>query len=168
MILVLQIIGIFLASFAFVFIENFFLVLFNFSIFITFFLLVRRRLELNTLLPLIVAISLILDVVLHNRLGTNLLFLFIPSLIFYLLSFISSVEEGFSMYLVTFIASFSYFLSRCLLTSVLLSNVLGFCDGRTILAILLKSLITTLLVWSGELLIEKFRKGGISNQIRLK
>ncbi len=168
MILIIQIIGTILASFALVFIENLFLLLFNFNLSFSIFLLLRRRIDPKVLMPLLLVLSVILDVVLHNRLGTNLLFLFIPSLIFYLLSFITSVEEGISMYIATFIASFSYFLSRCLLTTVLLSNTLGFCDWKTVFAILIKTVITTLLVWGGELVIEKFRKRGNSNQIRLK
>ena len=168
MILILQIIGTILASFALVLFENFSLILFNFNFSFLLFLLLRRRVDPKMLLPLLLVVSVILDVVLHNRLGTNLLFLFIPSLIFYLLSFITSVEEGFSMYIATFLASFSFFLSKCLLTTVLLSNTLGFCDWRGIVAILFKSFVMAFFVWVGELVIEKFRKRGNSNQIRIK
>ncbi|HPQ78934.1 MAG TPA: hypothetical protein PLG47_00555 [Candidatus Dojkabacteria bacterium] len=168
MILFLQIIGVLLGSFILVFFENMFLVLFNFNLLFVLFLLFRRKINITILIPLTILISVIIDVVLHNRLGTTLLLLLLPSIFLYLLSFLSQVEEGLSLYISSFFAALLFYASKCLLTPFLLSHTWGFCNGEMLLGIVLKALITTALVWVGELIIAKFRDRGNNNQIRLK
>ena len=168
MILVLQIIGIFLGSFILIFFENILLSLFNFNFFIVLFLLFSKRISIKLFLPVTILISVILDVVLHNILGTTLLLLLLPSILLYILSFFSQIEEGLSLYITSFLAALLFYISKCLLTPFLLTNTWGYCDGKTFAGIVFKALMTTAFIWLGELLIAKFRDGGNSNQIRLK
>ena len=169
MIIVLQIIlgivGLFLATF----LEILFLTLLNFRIILPFFFLARKRVDWKILLLITTVISLILDVVLHYRLGTNLLLFTVSTGILFLLSFIFSVDEdGIPMYVSTFIASLGFYLVNQLLPSLLTTGATGFLDTKIFFLLVLKAIVTAGLVWLGEMLVSRFRDRGNSKQIRLK
>jgi|GEM_PF-988471 len=169
MIIVLQIIlgivGLFLA----VFLEVLFLTLLNFRMMLLFFFLARKRVDWKLLLVVTTIMSLILDVVLHYRLGTNLLLFTVSTGILFLLSFIFSVDEdGIPMYVSTFIASLGFYLVNQLLPSLFTTGTAGFLDAKIFFVLVLKAIVTTGLVWLGEVLVSRFRDRGNSKQIRLK
>ncbi len=169
MIIVLQIIlgivGLFLATF----LEILFLTLLNFRIILPFFFLARKRVDWKILLLITTVISLILDVVLHYRLGTNLLLFTVSTGILFLLSFIFSVDEdGIPMYVSTFVASLGFYLVNQLLPSLLTTGATGFLDTKIFFLLVLKAIVTAGLVWLGEMLVSRFRDRGNSKQIRLK
>ena len=169
MIIVLQIIlgivGLFLATF----LEILFLTLLNFRIILPFFFLARKRVDWKILLLITTVISLILDVVLHYRLGTNLLLFTVSTGILFLLSFIFSVDEdGIPMYVSTFVASSGFYLVNQLLPSLLTTGATGFLDTKIFFLLVLKAIVTAGLVWLGEMLVSRFRDRGNSKQIRLK
>ncbi len=169
MIIVLQIIlgivGLFLATF----LEVLFLTLLNFRIILPFFFLARKRVDWKILLLITTVISLILDVVLHYRLGTNLLLFTVSTGVLLLLSFIFSVDEdGIPMYVSTFVASLGFYLANQLLPSLFTTGTTGFLDAKIFFLLVLKAIITTGLVWLGEVIVSRFRDRGNSKQIRLK
>ncbi|MGI6484610.1 MAG: hypothetical protein ACOX0R_03235 [Candidatus Dojkabacteria bacterium] len=169
MIIVLQIFITIISFFFAVFLEMFTLSLLGFHFLLPIFLLARKRVDWKILLLLVTVISLILDVVLHYRLGTNLLLFAIPFAIFLLFSFLFSVdEEGIPMYVTTFLASLGYYVAFNLVPSIFTTGAWGFIDTKIFFLIVLKTIITTVLVWLGELLIYRFRDRGNSKQIRLK
>jgi len=169
MILILQIIIGVIGFFFLTFLEVLFLILFNFRFCFPFFLLAKRRVDWKLLLVVSTILSLIFDVVLHYKLGTNLLLFGIPSGILLLLSFIFSIDEdGIPMYIATFFASLSYYVANQLLPSVFTTGVFGFVDVKILLFIILKSIVTTVIVWLGEILVCRLRDRGNSRQIRLK
>jgi len=169
MIIVLQIILSIVGLFIAIFLEVLFLILLNFRIILPFFFLARRRIDWKLLLVITTVISLILDVVLHYRLGTNLLLFTVSTGVLLLLSFIFSVdEEGIPMYVAIFVASLAFYTASQLLPSLFITGTVGFLDTKTFFILLLKAIITTGIVWLGEALVSRFRDRGNSKQIRLK
>lgn len=163
--IIIGIISLFFATF----LEILSLALFNFRILFLLFLLFRKRVDWKPLLFVVTVISLILDVVMHYKLGTNLLLFAIPSGILLLLSFMFSVDdESISKYVAIFLASLGYYISSQLLPSVLVTGSWGVMTIKSLLFIVLRAVIAIVIVWAGELLVYRLRDRGNSKQIRLK
>jgi len=72
------------------------------------------------------------------------------------------------MYVSTFIASLGFYLVNQLLPSLFTTGTAGFLDAKIFFVLVLKAIVTTGLVWLGEVLVSRFRDRGNSKQIRLK
>jgi hypothetical protein len=127
-----------------------------------------KKIDWKQLFVLTLAISLVLDITTHYKMGTNLLLFTIPLGMFALFSLFSSVEDGVGSYVVRFFSIFLYYILNLVLPELLISGKFGYIDGRAILFSLIKALLSILLMFSINYVIGGVRKRGNASQIRLK
>lgn len=150
------------------FVESFFLALLNFRVSFLFFLFGYRKVDKKWLLLVFVVLSIIFDVTMHYRLGTNLLLFLLPSLVVWLFSILFSEESMIGLHLSNFLASLIFCLANILLPDFLQKGVFGFLDWKMVGICVLKALVATLLLFLIEVLFGRFRDRGNASQIRLK
>lgn len=165
---ILQIILVTVGFFLLEFLEHFFLSLFNFRILFVLFLFGYKKIDWKILLLLSGIIAIIIDVTMHYRLGTNLLLFVIPVAVLSLFSVFFSLDEGVVSYVLKFVVSIIYYVSNALLPSLLLDGKWGVFNGNVLLVCIMKALITVLLLFLLDMLMDRFRKRGNTSQIRLK
>lgn len=165
---VLRILYIAVGLFLLIFVEAFFVNLFAFRIIFLLFLFAYKKLDWKELLSVFFVISLIMDVTMHYKLGTNLLLFMIPLGVFSLFTLFSSVEDGVGAYIVRFFSIFLYYVLNLMLPSFLLTGTLGSINGRSVLYSFVASLFAILLLFLINYMIGGIRKRGSPSQIRLK
>lgn len=165
---VLRILYIAVGLFLLIFVEAFFVNLFAFRIIFLLFLFAYKKLDWKELLSVFFVISLIMDVTMHYKLGTNLLLFMIPLGVFSLFTLFSSVEDGVGAYIVRFFSIFLYYVLNLMLPSFLLTGTLGSINGRSVLYSFVASLFAILLLFLISYMIGGIRKRGSPSQIRLK
>lgn len=165
---VLQILYIVVSLFLLTFLEAFFLHLFAFRIIFLIFLFAYRKIDWRYMLAVTFVMSLIMDVTMHYKLGTNLLLFMIPLGVFSLFTLFSSVEDGVGAYVVRFFSIFLYYILNLILPSFLLTGSLGSINGRSVLFSFINALLSILLLLLINYMIGGIRKRGGRAQIRLK
>lgn len=165
-ILTVLIIGI--GLFVLQFVENFFLALLNFRVSFLFFLFGYRKVDRRWLLVVTVVSSIIFDVTMHYRLGTNLVLFLLPSLVLWLFSILFSEESLIGLHVSNFVASLLFCIANILLPDFLEKGVFGFLDWKMVIVCIVKALVATLLLFLIEVLFGRFRDRGNASQIRLK
>lgn len=162
--IVLGIVGLFLLQF----LEHFLLALFNIRAMFVLFLFLYKKIDWQILLPFTVLTTIILDVTMHYKLGTNLLLFVIPLSVLSLLSLVFSAEDGIVSYILKFLISLLYYILNALLPSLLLDGKWGVLNGKMFLLCIWKAVVTTVLLVLLDTFMDRFRKRGNTSQIRLK
>lgn len=165
---VLKILYIAVGLFLLIFLESFFSSVFAFKIIFLVFLFAYKKVDWKELFAVTSVMSLVMDVVMHYKLGTNLLLFVIPLGLFSLFTLFSSVEDGIGAYIVRFFSIFLYYILSLLLPPLLLIGALGDINGRSVLYSFIASLISVLLLFLINYMIGGIRKRGSQSQIRLK
>lgn len=166
--IVLKILYVVVSLFLLLFLESIFIHLFAFRIIFLVFLFANKKIDWRQLLVVTTIMSLIMDVTMHYKLGTNLLIFMIPLALFALFSMFSTVEDGIGSYIVRFFSIFLYYILHLTLPYFILSGTSGVINGRLTLFALINSLISILLLFLVNYVIGGVRKRGNTSQIRLK
>lgn len=165
---VLEILYIIVALFFIIFLEAFFGSFLGIKIIFLVLLFTYKKMDWKKLFLFTLAISLVMDVTMHYKLGTNLLLFTIPLGLFDFFSLFSSVEDGTGSYVVRFFAIFLYYILNLILPELLISGNLGNINMRAVLVSLIKVAVSILLLFLINYVIGGMRKRGNISQIRLK
>ena len=166
--IVLEILYIAVGFFLLVFLESIFVNLFSFRLIFLLFLFAYKKIDWKKLLVVASVLSLVMDVTMHYKLGTNLLMLIVPLGMFSLFSTFSSVEDGIGSYIVRFVSILLYHILNLILPSLLLTGTLGVINGKLLIYALINSLVSILLFLLVHYIIGGIRKRGDASKIRLK
>lgn len=165
---VLEILYIIVGLFFILSLEAFFGSFLGFKIIFLVLLFAYKKIDWKKLFLFILVISLVMDVTMHYKLGTNLLLFTIPLGLFAFFSLFSSVEDGIGSYVVRFFAIFLYYILNLILPELLILGNLGHIDMRAVLVSLTKVVVSILLLFLINYVIGGMRKRGSTSQIRLK
>lgn len=150
----MQILYVLLTSLLVVFLESFLVALGNFRLLYLLTISLFNKINWRYLLIFSVATSLVLDVVYHYVLGTNLLLISISLILMLGISLIIPLEYSLPGYVVKFICILIYYISIALIPNLILVGQLGSLTGTMVIGMLIKSVISIVfcvlfdLVWS--------------------
>lgn len=150
----MQILYVLLTSLLVVFLESFLVALGNFRLLYLLTISLFNKINWRYLLVFSVATSLVLDVVYHYVLGTNLLLISISLILMLGISLIIPLEYSLPGYVVKFICILIYYISIALIPNLILVGQLGSLTGTMVIGMLIKSVISIVfcvlfdLVWS--------------------
>ena len=156
---------IFIASF---FLETFLSALGGLSIVSILMLFVFKKLDWKLILIFGSLLSISLDVVNHYVLGTSILLFGIALLIYYLFTLIFPEQNNILGLLPYFVSFVFYYLLKILLPHLLLYGSIGAFQGSDIFGILIKSVISSALIFLFSILYNTFRGDKRSSKLVLK
>lgn len=137
--------------------ESFFITLFSFSIlYLVFFILIDRLGWKKWLLFAIISTTLT-DMLLHRPLGITLLSISVSLALLYVLFLIIPKKQIILSYIPYFLATFSFYLLISLLSPLIQDGVWGTLSMELILFGIIKSLVTTALIFLINKVIDNFR-----------
>jgi len=166
--LILNIFLTILGLFALVYLESFLLALTGLKLTaITFFFLFRKVDSKIFFIASFVAF-LIFDVVYKLPLGSNMLIIVLPLLLYLLISMFVSLDFGLVAFLVKMFIFWIYYIILLTLPNLFVAGRFGALTWDEALRALLRAFLTTLVVFILDYILAGFRKRGNSSQIRLK
>lgn len=157
-----------IATFITVFLESFFTALCGFKLFYLVTLIFFRKIDWKYIFSFVVISSLILDVVSHYILGTNLLIIIIPLIVMFGISFLIPIENSFPGYVVKFLSFVIYYLLSYLVPNLLLEGIFQTVSWTILGEIILKSIISVGLCFLFDLVWNGIRNKEKSTKLRLK
>lgn len=157
-----------LISFLVIFLEGFFVALGNVRIFYLLALTLFNKINWKYLLIFSVVTSVILDVVYHYVLGTNLLLLSISLFLLLIVSLL--IPRGYNLpgYIVKFASIFLYYISVALIPDLISTGQLGSITWPMIGGMLIKSIISIIFCLVFDMVWGRLRKKEEGTKLRLK
>ena len=137
--------------------ESFFITLFSFSIFIILIFILVDKIDWKKWVFLTVLISLLIDIMLHRSLGVTLLTVSISTSSLYLLFIVMPKKRIALSYIPYFLSIFLFYILIIVLTPLIQSGVLGVLTWQILLSSMIKSFVSTLLIWGINGIMDNFR-----------
>lgn len=157
-----------LGLFALVYLENLLLVLIGIKLSLIIFFFLFRKVDSKIFFVISFVVFLVLDIVYKLPLGSNILMLFVPSLLYLLISMFVSLDFGLVAFLVKTLIFWVYYIILLILPNLLVVGRFGALTWDEVLRALLRAFLTTVAVLILDYILAGFRKRGNSSQIRLK
>ena len=157
-----------LGLFALVYLESMFLSLIGISLSLIIFFFLFRKVDLKIFSIISFIVFLVFDVVYKLPLGSNILILSIPLLLYLLISMFVSLDFGLVAFLVKTIIFWVYYIILLTLPNLLVVGRFGALTLDEVLRALLRAFLTTLGVFILDYIFTGIRRRGNSSQIRLK
>jgi hypothetical protein len=139
------------------FLESTTLVLFNFSVFIVLALSLINRIDSRKWLITISLFTILLDIITHRSIGVTLLILCISCILLNFLFLVIPKAHDILSLLPYFISILVFYILITLFSPLISQGVIGHFDLDILFAIIIKSLISTLLIYIFNTLFTKFR-----------
>lgn len=137
--------------------ESFFFTLFSFSVLIVISLLLIDKIAWKKWLLLIFFLSLFVDVILLRGIGTTLLLVSISTLLLYLLFLLIPQKQAIFTYIPYFLSIITFYILLHLFSPFFSDGILGVISWNDLILYILKSIISTLLIFLFNILIDRFR-----------
>lgn len=163
----MQVLYVLLTSFVVVFLESFFVSFGNFRIFYLLTINLFNKINWKYLLIFSVVTSLILDVIYHYVLGTNLLLVGISLALMLVFSLLIPLGYNLPGYFVKFVCILAYYISAFLIPNLISTGQLVSLTGNIMVGILIKSVISILFCLLFDLLWSRLRSKEDSTKLRL-
>jgi hypothetical protein len=157
-----------LGLFALVYLENLLLALIGIKLSLIIFFFLFRKVDSKIFFVISFVVFLVLDIVYKLPLGSNILMLFVPSLLYLLISMFVSLDFGLVAFLVKTLIFWVYYIILLILPNLLVVGRFGALTWDEVLRALLRAFLTTVAVLILDYILAGFRKRGNSSQIRLK
>lgn len=157
-----------IASFLTIFLESFFTAFCGFKMIYLFTLAGFKKVDWKYLLIFTVVTSLILDVVYHYILGTNLLLICIPLLIMWGTSFLVPLENSFPSYIVKFVTFLIFYFASYWIPNLLLEGIWKYITWGVIGGIAVKSIISVLICFAFDVIWLGIRSKQENTKLKLK
>lgn len=166
--LILQIFLTILGLFALVYLENLILAIIGIKLSLIIFFFLFRKVDSKIFFVISFVVFLVLDVVYKLPLGSNILMLSVPLLLYLLISMLVSLDFGLVAFLVKTLIFWVYYIILLTIPNLLLVGKFGALTWDEVLRALLRAFLTTVAVLILDYILAGFRKRGNSSQIRLK
>ena len=166
--LILNIFLTILGLFALVYFESLIFALIGIKLPLIIFFFLFRKVDSKFLFVISFLAFLIFDVVYKFPLGSNILVLAIPLLMYVLISMFISLDFGLIAFLVKTVIFWVYYIILLILPNLFVVGKVGALTGDEVLRALLRAFLTTVSVFILDYILTSFRKRGKSSQIRLK
>ena len=166
--LILQIFLTILGLFALVYLENLILALIGIKLSLIIFFFLFRKVDSKIFFVISFVVFLVLDVVYKLPLGSNILMISVPLLLYLLISMLVSLDFGLVAFLVKTLIFWVYYIILLTIPNLLLVGKFGALTWDEVLRALLRAFLTTVAVLILDYILAGFRKRGNSSQIRLK
>lgn len=137
--------------------ESFFSTLCAFSIIIIISLILVERWDWKKWSIVIFLTTISIDIILHKCLGVTLLSISLSVLTLYFLFFIIPKKQIFLSYIPYFVAVLLFYILLRVFSPLLVDGVLGVFNFHILLSCLFKSLISTIIIFMVNVLIDRFR-----------
>ena len=137
--------------------ESFLSVLLSFSIFIILALSLIEKWDWKKWVFLFSLASVLVDIALHRLPGTTLMALSLSSLLLYLLLLVMPKKQLLLSYIPYFLSVTLFYILLQLFSPLLADGIWGILTPSSFFGILIKALLSTLLIFGIEKLIDKFR-----------
>jgi len=157
-----------LGLFALVYFENLILSLVGIKLSLVIFFFLFRKVDSKIFFTVSFLAFLILDVVYKLPLGSNVLVLAIPLLLYLLISMFVSLDFGLIAFIVKTVIFWVYYILLLVLPNLFTVGSFGALTGDEALRALLRAFLTAVGVFILDYILTSFRRRGKSSQIRLK
>ncbi len=154
--IILTILGIFLT----LTLESFSIVLLNTSLVVIILLILSQTLDWKRWIVVATVICIFVDIVLHRTLGFTLLSVSLSTTVLYLLFTIMPQKEVLLSHLPYFVSILIYYILIVVFSSFVQDGVLGQLTWSILGNIVIKSVLSTLVIFGINLLIDRFRTDG--------
>ncbi len=166
--LILNIFLTILGLFALVYFESLLFVLIGIKLSLIIFFFLFRKVDSKILFFISFLAFLIFDVIYKFPLGSNILVLAIPLLMYMLISMFISLDFGLVAFLVKTVIFWVYYIILATLPNLFVVGKLGALTWDEVLRAFLRGFLTAIGVFILDYILTGFRKRGKSSQIRLK
>lgn len=157
-----------LTIFLSVFLESFFVALANFRIIFLGVLVAYKRINWKYLAAFLIVTSLISDIVFHYVLGTSLLTMSIPLILFEVSVQLIPSKDNLTGVIMAFLLFIIYYILLTIVPNWLSEGVLGALNLSIILSIFFKALASVVIYFFANLLLKKMRNREGDSKLRLK
>jgi hypothetical protein len=166
--LILNIFLTILGLFSLVYLESLILALIGLKLFLIIFFFLFRKVDSKLFFLISFVVLLVLDIVYKLPLGSNILILALPLLLYLLVSMFVSLDFGLVAFLVKTVIFWVYYIILLVLPNLFVVGRFGALTWDEVLRALLRAFFTSVGVFILEYILAGFRKRGNSSQIRLK
>ena len=166
--LILNIFLTILGLFALVYFENLIFALIGIKLSLVIFFFLFRKVDSKIFFVVFLLVFLILDVVYKLPLGSNILVLSVPLLLYLLVSMFVSLDLGLIAFMVKTVIFWVYYILLFILPNLFTVGSFGVLTWDEVLRALLKAFLTAVGVFILDYILASFRRRGKSSQIRLK
>lgn len=157
-----------LGLFALVYLESLLLALIGIKLSLMMFFFLFRKVDLKIFFIASAVVFLVLDVVYKLPLGSNILMLSVPLLLYLLISMFVSLDFGLVAFLVKTVIFWVYYIILLTVPNLFVVGRFGALTWDEVLRALLRAFLTTVGVFILDYILAGFRRRGNSSQIRLK
>ncbi len=166
--LILNIFLTILGLFALVYLESLLLAFIGIKLSLIIFFFLFRKVDLKIFFMVSTVVFLVLDVVYKLPLGSNILMLSVPLLLYLLISMFVSLDFGLVAFLVKTVIFWIYYIILLTVPNLFVVGRFGALTWDEVLRALLRAFLTTVGVFILDYILAGFRRRGNSSQIRLK
>jgi len=162
----MEVLYLFLTCFVAIFLESFLVALGNFRFFFLLNISLFRKVNWKFLLTFSLISSIILDVIYHYVLGTNLLLVAIPLLLMLGISLVVPLDYNLPGYSVKFLCIFVYYLLLAFVPGLILTGNWASITGLMVGGMVLKAVISMVFCVAFDLIWSRLRKREEGTKLR--
>ena len=166
--LILNIFLTILGLFTLVYLESLLLALIGLKLSVIIFFFLFRKVDSKIFFIISFVAFLVLDVVYKLPLGSNVLIISVPLLLYLLISLFISLDFGLVAFLVKTVIFWVYYIILITVPNLFVVGRFGALTWDEVLRALLRAFLTTIVVFILDYILAGFRRRGNSSQIRLK
>ena len=137
--------------------ESFLTTLISFSILIVIVLVFLNRWEWKKWCTIVFLLTFLIDILLHRGMGITLMAVSLSAFLLYILFLLVPKKQVLLSYIPYFFAVLIFYIIVQLFSPVLLDGVWGIFSWNILFSFLLRSFVSTLLIFFAEILIDRFR-----------